>query len=176
MTLPLPEPTGPVTDPAARVVDYLDFFRAEVRRKATGLPADRLAGAAVPSGWTITELVEHLVHMERRWLVWGFLGEDVPAPHGDRDADGRWVTSRRLDEVLDALDAGGRRTREIVTRHDPHDVASPHGRFAGDEALPTLLGILFHVLQEYARHAGHLDIVRELADGLTGEDEVTTEG
>ncbi|MEJ7745057.1 MAG: DUF664 domain-containing protein [Nocardioidaceae bacterium] len=43
------------------------------------------------------------------------------------------------------------------------------GRFESTDAAPELVWVLFHVLQEYARHAGHLDIVRELADGTTGE-------
>jgi uncharacterized protein DUF664 len=49
-------------------------------------------------------------------------------------------------------------------------VAASTGRFADRDDVPTLLAICFHVLQEYARHAGHLDIVRELTDGMTGED------
>ncbi|MCL3818408.1 mycothiol transferase [Aeromicrobium wangtongii] len=164
----LPEPQDVFADPAARILAYLDFFRAEVRRKAGGLP-DEMLHRVVPSGWTIPELVEHLVHMERRWLVWGFLGEDVPSPRADRRADGTWVTERPLDVLLDALDEGGRRTRRIVAEHDPDERARVGGMFGPADELPTLIGILFHVMQEHARHAGHLDIVRELLDGATGE-------
>ena len=51
----------------------------------------------------------------------------------------------------------------------PDASAVPGGRFPAGAARPTLAAILFHVLQEYARHAGHLDVVRELIDGHTGE-------
>ncbi|MET1062306.1 MAG: DUF664 domain-containing protein [Aeromicrobium sp.] len=162
MSVPLPEPDATVTDPVARIVEYLDHFRSEVRRLATSLSAEQLERRVVPSGWSVPELVEHLVHMERRWLVWGFLGADVTDPQADRDADGRFVTRRPVDELLDALDAGGVRTREIVATHDPSALSSTGGQFAVGDERPTLLAILFHVLQEYARHAGHLDIAHEL--------------
>ncbi len=172
----VPETDVARTDPRAAFVEYLDFFRAEVRRKCSGLDEHALTTSVVPSGWTLPELVEHLVHMERRWLVWGFLGEDVPDPRGDRDADGNWVTDRPIDALLDALDEGGRRTTSIIETHELTDLANAGGMFADGDALPTLLSMLLHVSQEYARHLGHVDIVRELLDGLVGDDQtcVTT--
>ncbi len=166
----VPEPSVPRTDPAAAFVEYLNFFRDEVRRKCTGLDATELNTSTVPSGWTLPQLVEHLVHMERRWLVWGFLGEPVPNPAGDRDADDKWVTDRPMPVLLDALDDGGRRTRSIVESHQLTDLASVGGKYSDGDALPTLLAVLFHVSQEYARHLGHVDIVREQLDGLVGDD------
>jgi hypothetical protein len=78
---------------------------------------------------------------------------------------------RRLADLVAALHAGGARTREIVTAAALADVAPTGGRFRPDDpvAPPSLAWILFHVLQEYARHAGHLDVVREMADGSTGD-------
>ena len=170
MSHPLPEPGAFVTDAVTRIVEYLDFFRAEVRRKATGLDAEALQRPVVPSGWTVLGLVEHLAHMERRWVVWGFLGENVPDPHGDRDTDDRWVTDRPLEQILADLDDVGRRTREVASTRDVLETAASGGKWTSGDERPTLLAILFHVLQEHARHAGHLDIARELIDGLTGED------
>ncbi|MET1038760.1 MAG: DUF664 domain-containing protein [Aeromicrobium sp.] len=167
---PLPEPDGSVTDPVARIVEYLDFFRSEVRRKTAGLTPDELGRHVVPSGWTLPELAEHLVHMERRWIVWGFLGETVGEPEADRDADDQWVTTRPLADILDDLDAVGLRTGDVVAHHAPSAIAAVGGKYAAGDETPTLLAILFHVLQEYARHAGHLDIARELIDGVVGED------
>lgn len=167
----LPEPGPDAVDPAETFLDYLDYFRSEVRRKVAGLDGPALRDSVLPSGWSPAELVSHLLHMERRWFVWGFLGEDVGDPWGDHvDSveSGRWRAAGAVDEMLDALDAGGVRVREIVAAHELLDVASTEGRFA-DGTPPTLLAILFHVMQEYARHVGHLDIVRELIDGTTGE-------
>ncbi|KAA1399792.1 DUF664 domain-containing protein [Aeromicrobium ginsengisoli] len=168
----LPEPGPAVVDPAARFLDYLDYFRAEVRRKVADLDDADLGTSRVPSGWSPAGLVSHLVHMERRWFVWGFLGEDLADPWGERDESdepGRWTLTGPVHEMLDALDAGGRRTREIVASHALHDRAATGGRFPEGEPAPTLMSILFHVMQEYARHMGHLDVVRELIDGTTGE-------
>lgn len=168
----LPEPGPDVVDPAEKFLDYLDYFRAEVRRQVSGLDDHALRESRLPSGWTPVELISHLVHMEQRWFVWGFLGEQVGEPWGDNVdgvASGVWATDRTLDDLLAALADGGRRTSEIVGANSLHDHAATGGRFPDGEPSPTLLAILFHVMQEYARHLGHLDIVRELIDGTTGE-------
>ncbi len=109
--------------------------------------------------------------MERRWLVWGFLGEQVEDPWGDNDEHGRWQVEpdESADSLLDLLRAGGRRTREIVAAADLSDSARTGGRFDDDVEAPKLERILLHVMQEYARHCGHLDVVRELMDGAVGE-------
>jgi hypothetical protein len=154
----------------ALFVRYLDFYRQTVDEKVRGLAPGDLRSSRLPSGWTPIELVKHLVFMERRWLVWGFLGEDVVAPWGDT-SDQRWhvADSETIDELLAALHDGGTRTRQIVERADLSSSAALGGRFTRDGEQPSLAWILFHVLQEYARHTGHLDIARELADGVTGE-------
>ena len=177
MSLPLPEPSTSLADPAQLLLRYLDFFRSEILRKLDGLRDAELRQSRLPSGWSPLELLSHLVHMERRWLVWGFAGEHVAEPWGDQGPDGRWrvgpdVTVEMLAaELLDA----GERTRSIVMSSDLTQVAPPGPRFEGPQTA-TLAWILFHVLQEYARHAGHLDVARELADGLVGEDGAAADG
>jgi len=170
MSLPLPEPSAETADPQELLLRYLDFYRSEVARKVDGLTDEDPRTSRVPSGWSPLQLLNHLVHMERRWLVWGFAGEDVAQPWGDNGPDGRWsvdpATSR--EDLVGALHAGGRRTRAIVEATDLGDPGATGGRFEHDP--PTLVWILFHVLQEYARHAGHLDVARELADGLVGDE------
>jgi hypothetical protein len=169
MNRSLPDP-GPSGDVSALFLRYLDFYRQTVDDKARGLPPAELRSSRLPSGWAPVELVKHLAFMERRWLVWGFLGEQVRNPWGD-GPDGRWQVAddETLEGLLDALHAGGDRTRQIVEGADLSSSAALGGRFTTDGEQPTLVSILFHVLQEYARHCGHLDIVRELADGSTGE-------
>ncbi|WP_332662484.1 DinB family protein [Aeromicrobium sp.] len=167
-----PSPHTATSDPAQAFIAYLDFFRDAARRKVVGLDDRTLRESLLPSGWTPLQMISHLVHMERRWFVWGFLGEQVVDPWGDNVdgiASGRWSTDRTLDDLLTALAEGGRRTSEIVSTHDLLDHAASGGRFPDGEPTPTLIAILFHVMQEYARHLGHLDIVRELIDGTTGD-------
>lgn len=167
------EPRVDSADPAAQLVAYLDYYRGVVERKTAGLTAEQLRTSLLPSGWTPVQLLAHLVHMERRWFVWGFLGEHVDDPWGDHagGADGaRWDVADAVTaaDLLTRLHAGGRRTTAILASTPLDARAALGGRF-DSTPTPTLAWIAFHVLQEYARHAGHLDIARELADGTTGE-------
>ena len=167
-----PEPSHELADPAALLPLYLDFYRDTVAKKLDGLTDDQLRTTVLPSGWTPLELLKHLVFMEQRWLRWGFLGEQVAEPWGDRDVSAdRWSVrpGETVDVLLVALRSGGERTSAVVREHALDELAADTGRFGGGEDTPTLAWILFHVLQEYARHVGHLDVVRELIDGHVGE-------
>jgi uncharacterized damage-inducible protein DinB len=170
MTSSLPEPDMQLSDPTELLLDYLDYYRNVVGTKIEGLSDAELRDCKLPSGWTLLELLKHLVYMEQRWFRWAFLAEQVAEPWGDRGPDGRWLVGpeETAAELLAALHKGGEHTRAVVTGTPLATVAAPGGRFKDDgTARPTLGWILFHVLQEYARHAGHLDIVRELTDGAT---------
>ncbi len=171
MTPKLPEPGQGTSDPKALFLDYLDYYRETVTAKLDGLTEDEMRTSSVPSGWTPLELVKHLVFMERRWLRWGFAAEPVSEPWGDNDAQGCWYVGpdESAQDLFVALADGGRRTRQIVERTQLSAPSAVGGRFRSPEEAPALVWVLFHVLQEYARHAGHLDIARELTDGTTGE-------
>jgi Protein of unknown function (DUF664) len=86
---PFPEPTGAPAPRAEVLLAYLDHFRSEVVRTVGALSPDQQRTSLLPSGWTALELVSHLTHVERRWLVWGFDGQPVDDPWGDW-RDGRW--------------------------------------------------------------------------------------
>lgn len=151
------EPSTELSDPKELFLGYLDHYRDVVLRKADGLP-DK---SVLPSGWTPLELIKHLAYMERRWIQWGFAGEDVAEPWGDWDAGKtKWQAGESYGELKALLLEQGDRTREIVSAADLTDRAPAGPRFK--EGEPTLSWILFHVLQEYTRHAGHLDIVHEM--------------
>lgn len=128
MTVPFPEPTTPAESRTEVFLRYLDYFRAQLTSKLTSMPAADLRESRLPSGWTPLELLKHLRNVERRWLEWGFEGQDIADPWAD-SRDDRWEGA------------------------DP----------------ASLERVLFHLLQEYARHIGQLDIVTELAGGATGE-------
>ncbi|GAA1575983.1 MULTISPECIES: DinB family protein [Kribbella] len=166
------KPAREVADTIELHLQYLDQYRGIISAKLTGLSEADLRSSRLPSGWTPLELLKHLVYMERRWLRWGFTAEQVEHPWGDSadDPDGRWTLAPEdtLDGLLAQLHAGGEFTRRVVSGRDPAERAPAGGRFGTDDR-PTLNWILFHVLQEYARHAGHLDVARELIDGATGE-------
>ncbi|WP_067468111.1 DinB family protein [Actinomadura macra] len=168
---PPPEPSGTLTDPRALLAGYLDFYRDALLRKLDGLPEAGLRASLLPSGWTPLELFKHLTYVEIRWLHWGFAAEAVPEPWGDRGPQDRWHVG--ADETFDELRAAFLRTcersRQIVAEAPLDGFAAAGGRFTAPAEAPSLIWILFHILQEYARHLGHLDVVRELADGTIGE-------
>jgi Protein of unknown function (DUF664) len=163
-----PEPRGGDSDPGRLFARYLDFYRETVVRKTLSLSDEQQRTSLVPSAWTPIELLSHLAHMERRWLVWGFLGEDVDDPWGD-GLDDRWHVADDVttNDVVAMLRAVGERTTALLGAHSLGEVAPSGPRF--EHEPPTLSWICFHVLQEYARHAGHLDIAVELAGGDVGE-------
>lgn len=158
-----------------RWADYLDWLREDAIAGVCGLADEEQRRSRLPSGWTPVELLSHLEHMEQRWFVWGFLAERVAEPWGDwgvensaeppKGALHRWRVSdeRPALDIAASLRKVGRRTRAILTSHGLGERAQVGGRFSDDP--PTLEWICFHVLVEYARHAGHLDIAGELVPG-----------
>jgi uncharacterized damage-inducible protein DinB len=163
-------PTEPFATTADALVAYLDRYREFVISRVESLTEESAHSSTLPSEWSPLELLVHLRHVERRWLVWGFEGELVPEPFGDW-RDGRWFAGdgRSVASAVLDLREQGRTTTLVASSHDLTNVGAPSERWDG-EPPPTLERILLHLLQEYARHAGHLDIVVELAGGPTGSD------
>jgi uncharacterized damage-inducible protein DinB len=173
------EPTKSEPPGARRWADYLTWLREEIIVSVLSLSALEQHTSRVASGWTPIQLLSHVLHMEQRWFVWGFLGEAVEQPWGDwnmpepwtaDDSDETRVAARwhvgddvTAEDLADRLRLVGRRTSAIILGHSMDDLAAAGGRFGQDP--PTLEWICFHVLVEYARHAGHVDIAAELARG-----------
>lgn len=154
-------------DLRALLLDYLDYYREEVVSKVAGMPEADVRGTMLPSGWTPAQMLNHLAFMEQRWLVSVFEGREVDDLWGDWDGDQWGMPTATTTELVDALVAAGRVTRGIVEARGLDERAAERGRFT-DETAPRLHWIMLHVLQEYARHAGHLDIVREFSDDSIG--------
>lgn len=152
----------PATGDEVQIVEgWLDWQRATVQRKCEGLVEQ--AGRAQPvtgSSMSITALVWHLAWVEHHWFEVSFLGLDQ-----EPDANCGWSNPGPLAEALAAYAEGCGRSRDIVADSDPSDLE----RYA-PPGLPvvSLRWILGHVLEETARHLGHLDLLRESIDGERG--------
>ena len=164
------EPPQSLGDPKAILLQQLSYYRATVLAKLDGLTQDQLTSSTVPSGWTPLGLLRHLAFVERRWMQWGFEAEQMSDPRGDEDPNSKgWIVMP--EDTVASLNAWwaaiAARTEEVARAAELTDRARLGGRFSSDP--PTLGWILAHLLQENARHVGHLDVVRELIDGSTGE-------
>jgi hypothetical protein len=164
------EPPRSLEDPRDILLRQLSYYRATLLAKLDGLSPDQLTGSILPSGWSPLGLLKHLVFVERRWMQWGFEAEQVADPWGDHDPNSEgWLVTPddTVPELTAKLTAIAARTEATVRAAELTERARLGGRFSGDP--PTLGWILPHLLQEYARHVGHLDVVRELLDGSVGE-------
>jgi uncharacterized damage-inducible protein DinB len=166
----LENPGAEVGDPRELLLGCLDWYRATVLRKIQGLSDAQLRAAVQPLGWSPLGLVQHLGWVERRWMRWGFAAEDVVAYlPGPDDVEWTIPAEEPTEKVLAAYVDEVSRSRTLAAGAALDDVARLGGRFASPGQAPSLGRILFHLLQEYARHVGQLDVARELIDGQTGE-------
>jgi hypothetical protein len=142
---------------------WLDWQRATVRLKCHALDDDRARLALLPSSprMTVATLVDHLRWVELSWFEVSFLGAQHLAC---RDPLEVGPPTTPLADLLDQYDAQCVRSRDIVDAHqlDELEAWAPPGL-----ELVSLRWIVTHVLEETARHLGHLDALRELTDGVT---------
>lgn len=161
---PVPLTTG---DERAMLESWLDFHRATLELKCSGLDDAQLRlASAEPSSLTLLGLVQHLAEVERNWFQRVMGGLDVP-PVFEEETGYRLVPGRGLDEVLTVWRREIGRGREVCAGL-PLDGAGriADGPMAGTEV--SLRWVLIHLVEEYARHNGHADILRERIDGVTG--------
>jgi uncharacterized damage-inducible protein DinB len=169
MGIPFPSPTVPAGSRTEVFLRYLDFYRDRLVSKIESLPAGELRASRLPSGWTPLELLKHMRYVELRWLVWGFEGKEVGDPWAD-GRDGRWHVEpgETLAGLAADLAAQAAISTAIIEGHDLAEAGQPGERWDGADPA-SLERVLFHLLQEYARHVGQLDVVAELAGGEVGE-------
>lgn len=162
-TRPSPPLTGGERD---QLDGFLDFHRATVHRKALGLSEEDAHRSLLPSAlMTVAGLVSHLRWVEAYWFEVVLLGQPDQAPYSDANPDGEFeiAATTTMDELLDQYARQCERSREIAAKIDL-DAEVP---FRQDRRV-NLRWVLIHMVEETGRHAGHLDILRELLDGTTG--------
>ncbi|WP_341716170.1 DinB family protein [Micromonospora sp. FIMYZ51] len=152
----------------AALHEFLTCQRDSVRAILSGLDERALRMRVLPSGWTPLGLVEHLAHAERHWFQEVLTGSVAPLPWPDT-GDAPLTTSRSPAVVFDFYRDQCELSDRIIAVTAL--TASPAGRHPGEPlAAQTtdLRRIILHMIEETARHAGHLDVARELIDGRTG--------
>ena len=170
-----PEP--PVAgDETATLLGSLERQRAIIAWKCGGLGAAGLSATLAPSSMTLGGLLKHLALVEDEYFTVRLLGRDRPSPWdtADWDADPDWEWHSAATDSPEQIYA---LWQDAVTRSRPAVRQALAG--AGLDQLtryttpsgesPSLRRIQIDMIEEYARHAGHADLIRESVDGLTGE-------
>jgi uncharacterized damage-inducible protein DinB len=157
------------TREAAVLTEYLDHFRGVFERKAGGLDAEQLARRSVPpSTMSLLGLLRHLAAVEFSW--WRrVMGHDLALPkmwgkdqHSDADFDGAVADDAVVAEAWAAWRAEVEHARAFQAAH-PMDHLGQH-----DDGPIEMREVVVHLIEEYARHCGHADLLRECIDGETG--------
>jgi len=144
----------------------LDRHRDAVLWKLEGLGDDDLRRSMVPSGTSLRGLVKHLGSVEYGWFCETFGRETEPLPYDEDDPDSDMRA--RPDETTDDILAFYGRARAAADQAIAELAVEDTGTAWFGEAV-TMRWVLIHMIEETARHAGHVDILRELIDGMAGD-------
>lgn len=171
-----PEPPF-AADEVETLKGYLDYQRSTLEWKTRGLTTEQLRTRAIPTSvMTLGGILGHLAWVESYWFEEVTAGQKPPAPWdtmdfaADEDADWALGNSIDADEVRSLWMANVERSRCVVDEA----VAKPDGLGTvveawGGRAQVSVRWVITHMIEEYARHNGHADILREAIDGETGE-------
>ena len=159
-----------IIDERTNLLEYLRAYRLTLRMKTEGLTPEQLAARSVPpSSLSLLGLVRHMAKVERDWFRRTAAGQDVPRLYWS-EADRDEAFSQAVGDDRTVAEAFAAWEREVafaeafVEDHpDLSEVYPHHG-----EPI-SLRELLLHMVEEYARHCGHADLLRECIDGRTGQ-------
>jgi uncharacterized damage-inducible protein DinB len=161
---------GPILSERQALEAWLDFHRGTLLHKCAGLTAGQLKERPVPpSRLSLLGLVRHMTEVERWWFRMNAATTDLPFPY-DPDQTGQDF------EALDHADAAAnieafqqeiQHARAAVAAKQLDDVVPSRGHHP--ERARDIRWIYLHMIEEYARHNGHADLIRERIDGRTGD-------
>ena len=170
-----PEPPL-AADETATLLGFLDFQRATLAWKCAGLDAAGLGARTAASSMTLGGLLKHMAYVESAWFSHSLHAQDRESPFDTVDwkatPDWEWESAAEdtPDQLRtlwqDAVDRSRARVAEALAGGGLDQLAR---RTWPDGSAPSLRWILCHMIEEYARHNGHADLLREAVDGQTGE-------
>ncbi|MGW4524704.1 DinB family protein [Amycolatopsis sp. NPDC004378] len=163
-------------DETATLLGFLDFHRATLAWKCAGLDAAGLRATHPPATMTLGGMLKHLAYVEDQWFSRVLFGRAHTAPFDTVDwaANADWDWDSAADDTPEQLralwEAAVARSRELTAKAlENGDLSQRAQRPLRDGTTVSLRWILVHMVEEYSRHNGHADLIRESIDGLTGE-------
>ncbi|HEX6654928.1 MAG TPA: DUF664 domain-containing protein [Candidatus Limnocylindria bacterium] len=158
-------------DERSTLTQRLRYLRLTVQAKCAGLSQPDAVKTPLPGSpaMSVAGLVSHIRWSEAFWVDVLFLGQPSHWPGTDRDSELQMLRGleQPLSELLDEYADQAARTDQVLASHD-WDATSAYPDGETGELI-ALRYIVVHLISETARHIGHLDILRELADGVTGD-------
>jgi uncharacterized damage-inducible protein DinB len=145
----------------------LDRHRDVVLWKVRGLDDEQLRRPMTPSGTTLLGLVKHLAWVDSGWFcdTFGHEIETLPSiSEDDEDSDLRISADETTEDILGYYARARAASDKVI---DELDVDALGTAWFGEQV--SMRWVLIHMIEETARHAGHVDILRELIDGMTGD-------
>ena len=172
MSIQRPEPAF-VNDEVTMLREFIDHYRATIRLQASGLTDEQLAQTHGPSDLTLGGMLKHLAGVEDYWFTYCLAGKDVIEPwkSADWESDDDWDWHSAADDTHAELD--GLLVTAIARSDAELDAALERGDLnqlltrKRERGTATLRWLLIHMVEEYSRHAGHADLIRESIDGAT---------
>lgn len=156
-------------DEKTTLTTFLDYARATVLHKCEGLSDEDARKAPLPGSplTNIASLVNHLRWVEYWWFEVMFLGGEDHAPWSDEDPDGEMTVALTmpLADILADYEATCAKYRALTEGLELDALSQRKNREGGHF---TLRWVLMHMVEETSRHNGHIDLLREMADGVTG--------
>jgi hypothetical protein len=163
------DPLGVRSGERATLEGFLDWYRSVVERKVVGLTVVDATRPMTPTGMSALGVVKHLGWVERGWFRETFAGEDVEAIDVDGDNSAEFAISSEdtIDSVIGFYRNEAEESRRICRTANSLDALSVKETPYRERV--SLRWVMVHVLEETARHAGHLDLMREEIDGQVGD-------
>jgi uncharacterized damage-inducible protein DinB len=163
-------------DEYATLTGFLDYQRATFAWKTAGLTAEQLRTTVGVSTMTLGGMIKHLAYVEDDWFGRHLLDAPVPEPwasadwEADRDWEWHSAAEDSPEDLLELWTASVERARATSDRaYAESGLALVAAHTWEDGDAPSLRWIITHMIEEYARHNGHADLLREAVDGETGE-------
>ena len=172
-TAPEPTHTDPpiIADEREMLVSWLEFHRALLLKKCAGLTAEQLKErSSPPSNLSLLGLVRHMSDVERGWFRQLFSAENVPDLYyteANPDADFVEIADADAAQEFETFAAECEAARQIVAAAPSFDALAKKKSRRG--SIISLRWIVTHMIEEYARHKGHADLIRERIDGAVGD-------
>jgi uncharacterized damage-inducible protein DinB len=162
------EAAVPMTDERSTLIEFLRIYRLTLELKCAGLSDEQLAARSVPpSTMSLLGLIRHLAEVERGWFRRTMAGQDAAKLYArpdnrDEDFDGAVADPAVVEQAWTAWRCEVAFAEQLVRETVDLGVV-------GSDGATALREVLVHMIEEYARHCGHADLLRECIDGRVGQ-------